>query len=53
VPVNIIGNANSRRIDPVRHKQGMNVLFHDGHVELVPGPETLVLSFWDDGDYAR
>ena len=53
VPVNIIGNANSRRIDPVRHKQGMNVLFHDGHVELVPGPETLVLSFWDDADYAR
>ncbi len=49
----ILGNENTRRIDPTRHGNGMNILFHDGHVDLVTQDITTTLDFWDDGDYLR
>lgn len=38
------------RIDPVRHGNGANALFHDGHAGLTPTAELTSLRLWNDGD---
>ncbi len=49
----VLGTGFTRRIDPIRHGNGMNVLFHDGHADIVTQDITTTLEFWDDGDYYR
>lgn len=45
-------NASVRRIAPAWYSSGSNVLFFDGHVEIVEEEILRDRNSWDDGDYS-